>query len=66
MINNFTQSEPLYLAPGDYRYDRDDHWKKDEILAAKIKKFLAVRLQFYVSFFRTNMSSCFVLCTPKM
>jgi len=25
------------------RYERDEQWKEDEILAAKIKKFLAVR-----------------------
>lgn len=31
------------LLPGDFEaLTSDDHWKKDEILAAKIKKFLSV------------------------
>ena len=35
----------ICLSLGEYIYEHpvsDDHWKKDEILAAKIKKFLSV------------------------
>ena len=37
----------ICCTPGEYIYEHpvsDDHWKKDEILAAKIKKFLSVSL----------------------
>ena len=37
----------IYYTPGEYIYEHpvsDDRWKKDEILAAKIKKFLSVSL----------------------
>ena len=32
-----------HLTTDFLRYERDEQWKEDEILAAKIKKFLAVR-----------------------
>ena len=33
----------VFLVTDFLRYERDEQWKDDEMLAAKIKKFLAVR-----------------------
>ena len=42
---SLSNNDMICLSLGEYIYEHpvsDDHWKKDEILAAKIKKFLSV------------------------
>ena len=48
--------------PDTYGLEGDENWKKDEILAAKIKKFLAVRRVCFFSTCRYGRSALVLMC----
>lgn len=45
--NDHVQAAPGYFPAADFTH-KDNRWQKDEILAAKIKKFLSVSVHFRI------------------